>query len=79
MWAIDSGELASQCERPLFCRNIERMKKEIMATYIGDSKHYHLFHIEGGQRFMGTIYVPKDEPTPRILTIRLRTKDEDEG
>ena len=54
------------------------MKKEITATYIGDSRHYHLFHIEGGQGFMGTIYVPIDKPTPPILTIRLRTKDEDE-
>ena len=55
------------------------MKKEINATYIGDSKHYHLFHIEGGQGFMGTIYVSKDEPVPRNLTIRLRTKVEAEA
>ncbi len=55
------------------------VKKIINATYIGDSKHYHLFHIEGGQGFMGTIYVPKDELTPHDLTIRLRTKEEAEA
>lgn len=51
-------------------------EKLINATYIGDSTHFHVFHIEGNQGFMGTIYVPKDKPVPRILTVHLRTKAE---
>ncbi len=49
------------------------MKKELTASYIGDSKDYHVFLIDGGQGFMGNIYVPKDEPVVDTLTIRLRT------
>ncbi len=51
-------------------------EKLINAAYIGDSPHFHVFHIEGNQEFMGTIYAPKDKPVPRILTVHLRTKAE---
>lgn len=43
-------------------------KKSIHATYIGDSKHYHLFHIDGGQGFMGTIYAPKEATMQESLS-----------
>ena len=55
------------------------MEKKIKATYIGDSKYFHFFHIDGGQGFMGNIYVPKDKPIPLTLTIHLRTKSEAEA
>ena len=55
------------------------MEKKIKATYIGDSKHFHFYHIDGGQEFMGNIYVPKGKPVPDTVTIRLRTKAEAEA
>jgi hypothetical protein len=50
--------------------------KDIIATYEGDSKRYHRFLIDPGQKITGTIYIPKDEPVPDNLTIQLRTKGE---
>jgi hypothetical protein len=47
------------------------MEKELTATYDGDSRYYYCFHIDRGQGVTGNIYVPKDEPVPRTLTIRL--------
>ena len=55
------------------------MIRELNATYAGDSEYYHLFDINGGQEIVGTIHVPKGKPVPRILRIRLRTKDESEA
>ena len=52
------------------------MGRELTATYAEDSRYYHLFDIDGGQEIVGTIHVPKGKPVPRILRIRLRTKDE---
>jgi hypothetical protein len=52
------------------------MKNEVTATYDRDSKRYHRFLIDLGQKITGTIYVPKDEPAPDALTIQLRTKGE---
>ena len=48
--------------------------KEITATYNGDSKRYHRFLIDAGQKITGAIYIPKDEPVPNNLTVQLRTK-----
>ena len=53
--------------------------KIVHATYILDSKHHHLFHIDGNQGFMGTVYVRRDKPTPHTLTLRLRTREEAEA
>jgi hypothetical protein len=52
------------------------MGKELTATYAGTSMDYHFFRIDWGQRLTGNIYVPKDEPVPDMVTIRLRTKAE---
>ncbi len=52
------------------------MRKIMTATYGGDSGHYHLFDMDGGQELMGTIFVPKGEPIPKFVTvlIHLRAK-----
>ena len=50
------------------------MEKELTATYAGTSMDYHFFRIDWGQGLTGNIYVPKDEPVPDTVTIRLRTK-----
>ena len=50
--------------------------KDITATFDGDSKRYHRFLIDPGQKITGTIYIPKDESVPDNLTIQLRTKGE---
>ncbi len=55
------------------------MKKELKATYVGDSRHYYLFAIDGGKGLTGTIYVPKGKPVPDTVTIRLRSKAEAEA
>ena len=55
------------------------MGRELTATYAEDSEYYHLFDINGDQEIVGTIHVPKGKPVPRILRIRLRTKDEAEA
>jgi hypothetical protein len=52
------------------------MGKELTATYAGTSTDYHFFRIDWGQGLTGNIYVPKDEPVPDTVTIRLRTKAE---
>ena len=53
--------------------------KVIHATYVGDSKHHHLFHIDGNQGFMGTVYAPRNRPVPDVLSIRMRTKTDAEA
>jgi hypothetical protein len=53
-------------------RSGEGMENELMATYNGDSRHYHFLDIDKGQGVMGTIYVPKDKPVHQTRTIRLR-------
>lgn len=67
------------------CEGFKRVKvstrkgghmKDITATYDGDSKRYHRFLIDTGQKVTGAIYIPKDEPVPDNLTIQLRTKGE---
>ena len=50
--------------------------KEITATLDGDSKRYHRFLIDTGQKITGTIHIPKDEPVPDNLTVQLRAKGE---
>jgi len=52
------------------------MENQITATYDQDSKRFHRFLIDPGQKITGTIYIPKDEPVPDNLTIQLRTKGE---
>ena len=56
------------------------MKKTMTATYNGDSEHHHLFDMDGGQKLIGTIFVPKESPIPKFVTIagRLRKKEEAE-
>ena len=55
------------------------MKKELKATYVGDSRYYYLFAIDGGKGLTGTIYIPKGKPVPDMVTIRLRNKAEVEA
>ncbi len=47
------------------------MEKEFKATYIGDSKMYHRFVIDGAPELTGALFVPKDKPVPRTVTIHL--------
>ena len=46
--------------------------KELTATYDQESKEYRRVTIDEGQGVKGTLYFPKDEPIPRIVTIRLK-------
>jgi hypothetical protein len=58
-------------------KGVKRMEKKeltLTATYDQDSKRFHRFLIDVGQVMTGTIYVPKNEPVPDAVTIRLRTK-----
>jgi hypothetical protein len=52
------------------------MENQITATYGSDSKRYHRFLIDEGQRITGTIYVPKDKKVPNSVTIFLKTRGE---
>lgn len=52
------------------------MEKKITATYDQDSKRFHRFLIDAGQVVTGAIYLPKNEPVPDTVTIRLKTKGE---
>ncbi len=52
------------------------MEKKLTATYEQDSKRFHRFSIDDGQGITGAIYVPKTEPVPDTVTIRLKTKGE---
>ena len=54
------------------------MEKEITATYDQDSKRYHRFMIDERQAITGMIYIPKTEPVPNTVTIRLKTKGENQ-
>jgi len=50
--------------------------RELTATYDQESKEYRRFTIDEGQGITGVVYFPKDEPVPRMVTIRLK---QDEG
>lgn len=50
--------------------------KDLTATFNGDSKRYHRFLIDPGQRIAGAIYIPKSEPVPENVTIQLKMKGE---
>jgi len=56
-------------------RNI-RETRELTAIYDQESKGYRRFTIDEGQGIRGTLYFPKDEPIPRMVTVLLR---QDEG
>jgi hypothetical protein len=67
------------------------MQKELVATFdlglnIGDvalqkmglKKRFHRFLVDDGQGITGTLYIPKNETVPDTVTIRLKTKGEDQ-
>ena len=53
-----------------------RETRELTATYHQESKGYYMVTIDAGQGIKGVLYFPKDEPVPRMVTIRLK---QDEG
>ena len=57
-------------------RNSMMEIRELTATYDQESKEYRRFTIDEGQGIRGVVYFPKDDPVPRMVTIRLK---QDEG
>ena len=53
------------------------MGKEITATYERDSKRFHRYLIDLNQGITGVIYMPKNEPVPDTVIIRLKSKGEE--
>jgi hypothetical protein len=51
------------------------MGAKLIATYLRDTKRYHLYTIDEGQEVTGSIYVPKDSEIPNEVTIELRVKE----
>ncbi len=54
------------------------MGKVIKATYFGATQNYSVFHIDPGQEFIGTLFVPNDRSAHFPVTIELKIKEEDE-
>jgi len=54
-------------------------KKTVVATYERDTKRYHRYLIDEGQRVAGMLYVPRSEQVPETVEIRLRTKADQES
>lgn len=54
------------------------MEIEITATYDRDSRRYHRFLVDDGQKIKGAVYLPKSEPVPDTVTILLKTKGGDQ-
>ncbi|MFX0195363.1 MAG: hypothetical protein ACFFCW_04500 [Candidatus Hodarchaeota archaeon] len=51
--------------------------EKIVARYDEDSKRFHKFVIEEGQRVVGTIYVPRGGDIPDEINIVLKTKNDE--
>lgn len=50
-------------------------KVEVKATYDRDSKSYHRYLIDEGQKIVGTLYIPKDnDDIPKEVVVKLRVK-----
>lgn len=54
------------------------MTDKLIATYDQDSKRYHRYLIDEGQKVVGNLYIPKESEIPKELVIKLRLKDEGE-
>ena len=51
---------------------------ELIAVYTKDSKRYHVFQLEEGQRVIGSLYFPKDgDKIPDQVVIILKTPGDD--